>query len=128
MSASQPGRGISLGIVGALLVCGCAAETPTVSFANDVRPILDARCVECHQPGAEGHEVSGLALENYEDLMRGTKFGPVVIPGDTLTSALIILIEGRADPAIAMPHNRWNLSQPEIDTIKAWVEQGAKDN
>ena len=60
--------------------------------------------------------------------MKGTRFGPVVKPGDTLTSTLIMLVEGRADPSIKMPHGRQPLSKDEIGALRAWVEQGAKNN
>lgn len=33
-----------------------------VDFDTQVQPILDANCVGCHQPGAEGHSVIGLDL------------------------------------------------------------------
>jgi hypothetical protein len=61
--------------------------------------------------------------------MKGTSFGPVVLPGDPLTSVLVMVIEGRADPSINMPHGGANpLTQQQILTIRRWVEQGAKNN
>ena len=56
----------------------CAAEA--TSFSEDVFPIFKGRCVGCHQPGGEGYEKSGFDLTNYQGLMKGTKFGPMVIP------------------------------------------------
>ena len=120
--------GILLVLAGAGLLFGCTAKTPEVSFAREVRPILDAQCGECHQPGSAGHQASGLLMDSYAGLMRGTKFGRIVIPGDSLTSILVMLIEGRADASIRMPHGKTPLSAEEIALIKTWVEQGAKDN
>jgi uncharacterized membrane protein len=61
--------------------------------------------------------------------MKGTSFGPVVLPGDALASVLVMLIEGRADPSINMPHGGAKpLTQQQITTIRRWVEQGAKNN
>jgi hypothetical protein len=82
-----------------------------------------------HEPGQPGYEASGLALASYADLMEGTRYGPVVVPGDSLNSVLIMLVEGRADPSITMPHG--DARPPtfgEIETLKTWVEQGAADN
>ena len=36
--------------------------TPATSFREDVFPIFKGRCVECHQPGGQGYETSGLDL------------------------------------------------------------------
>lgn len=103
-----------------------AAANP-VSFAEDVMPLLQMRCQECHVPGTEGFEKSGLDLRNYVGLMKGTKHGPVVVPGDAFMSNLNVLVEGRA-PALRMPHNGRKLTQCEIDLLRRWVDQGAKEN
>ena len=40
-----------------------------------------------------------------------------------------MLIEGRVDPSIRMPHGgQAPLTAEEIGTIRNWVEQGAKNN
>ena len=59
----------------------CAAEAKT-SFAADVMPIFVGRCFGCHQPGGQGNEKSGLDLSSYEGVMKGTRSGKMVIPGD----------------------------------------------
>ena len=107
-----------------LVACG----QRTVSFASDIQPIIARHCLECHAEGKPGQEKSGLKLGSYDDLMRGTRFGPVVKPGDSLTSVLTMLVEGRADPSLKMPHGRAPLPQESIRLLKAWVEQGAKNN
>ena len=107
---------------------GCARKQE-VSYQKDVAPLLAKHCAACHTPGQAGYVVSGFELKDYESLMKGTSFGPVVLPGDALTSVLVMLIEGRADPSINMPHGGANpLAKDEIATIRRWVEQGAKDN
>jgi hypothetical protein len=106
----------------------CSRAPDPVSFSAQVKPLLDAHCVECHVPGQAGYETSGLRLDSYEALMKGTKFGPIVIPGDALSSALTMLIEGRADPSIKMPHGKAPLPAEDQKTIRAWVEQGAPNN
>ncbi|MBK8209783.1 MAG: hypothetical protein IPK78_07185 [Rhodospirillales bacterium] len=99
-----------------------------VSWKLDVQPILQARCVECHKPGGQGWEASGLDMTSYKGLMTGTKHGPIVIPGDTLSSNLLVLVEGRADPKVRMPHGQRPLLKQQIDIIRLWIKQGAKDN
>ena len=113
----------------ALLAAAACERTPTVSYQKDVVPVLDKHCKACHVPGQPGYVVSGFELGSYETLMRGTQFGPVVLPGDPLTSVLVMLIEGRVDPSLKMPHGGASTpSQDEILTIRRWVEQGARNN
>ncbi|AHE97122.1 c-type cytochrome domain-containing protein [Thioalkalivibrio paradoxus] len=114
-----------LTLAGATMV-GCS--DPVVSYSAQVQPILDKRCMECHTPGERGYEESGLELGSYESLMQGTRYGPVVKPGEPLISVLNQLVEGRADPSISMPHQRNPLPASEIAVLRNWVEQGAKDN
>ena len=104
----------------------CAAQE--VSFKLDVLPILENHCVKCHQPGGPGYQASGLDLRTYASLMKGTKHGKVVVPGDPLTSNMMVLIEGRADPSIRMPHHERPLLKQQIEILRDWVGQGAKDN
>lgn len=110
-----------------LVSCRGARE---VSFKEEVYPILQAHCLGCHKaPDGAGYQKSGLSMESYGALMKGTRFGPVVVPGNSLTSALNMVIEGRTNPSIRMPHGEVPpLSKQQIETIKRWVDQGAKDN
>lgn len=126
----NPIRLLWLPVLAASLLAATGCErTPTVSYQKDVVPILDRHCKSCHVPGQAGYVVSGFELGSYETLMKGTQFGPVVLPGDPLTSVLVMLIEGRADPSLKMPHGGATTpSQDEILTIRRWVEQGAKNN
>jgi Planctomycete cytochrome C len=109
-------------------VAGCQKE-PTVSFAQDVKPIIDKYCIQCHQKGGKGYEASGFSMETYTDLMQGTRNGPMVIAGDSMGSNMLVLMEGRADPTIKMPHgSAVSVSKAEIETVRRWIDQGAMDN
>ena len=117
-------------IAGALVasISACSSEQP-VSFSQDVKPILDQNCLACHQAGGQGFEASGLSMVSYEDLMRGTEGGPMVIAGDVEGSNLLVLMEGRADPSISMPHGSLDpVPGEDIEVIRAWIAQGAKNN
>lgn len=99
------------------------------SYANDVKPILHDYCLSCHQPGGKGYERSGLDMRTYESLMKGTKFGAVIKPGDSYSSVLIELVEGRAHPSLKMPYGlEGGLAKDKIEILKKWVKQGARDN
>ena len=112
-------------IVGVANVASAAEE---VSFKLDVQPLLESRCTQCHAPGSAGYQESGLDLRSYEGLMKGTKHGPIVVPGDPFTSNLNVLIEGRASREIQMPHHQRPLLQPQQKIIADWVRQGARNN
>jgi Planctomycete cytochrome C len=116
----------SLLVSSALLLAACGEKE--ISFKTDVQPILQQYCVECHAEGGKGTEKSGLVLSSYESVMKGTRFGSIIKPGDALSSTLIMLVEGRADPSIKMPHGKESLPKEKIELLKQWVAQGAKNN
>lgn len=107
---------------------GMASAAEEVSYRLDVEPILQSRCVSCHQQDGDGLKASGLDLSSYEGLMKGTKHGPIIVPGDPLVSNLNVLIEGRASASLRMPHNQRPLLRAQQDIIRDWVKQGAKNN
>lgn len=108
-----------------LLGAGCARK---VSFSDNVMPILKAHCRSCHVPGGEGYAASGFSMENYETLMKGTKFGPVIVPGSSVSSTLVVLISGKAHQSINMPRKGEPLTDYEIGLVRTWIDQGAKNN
>jgi hypothetical protein len=112
----------------ALFTTGCSLEE-VIIFSGDVKPILDQHCIECHQTGGSGVEASGFSMETYEGLMRGTNGGPMIVAGDAEGSNMLVLMEGRADPSISMPHGyREPASTQNLQTIRLWIDQGAKNN
>ncbi|GAB6043838.1 c-type cytochrome domain-containing protein [Endothiovibrio diazotrophicus] len=109
------------------LTAGCGDKQ--MSYKGDVFPILEKNCLDCHvTPDGEGYKKSGLSLENYENLMKGTRLGPIIVPGSAASSTLNRLVEGKADPSIRMPHGGEWLSEPDRAILRAWVDQGAKNN
>jgi len=124
--------------IGACALCvgllGCERD---VSFAGDVQPILLASCIQCHNKSGEGYAASGFNVEDYDGVMKGTKFGAVVVPNSSMSSTLYLMIAHKTDPAIHMPPQHENalakgrgatLTAEQIDTIARWIDQGAKDN
>jgi septal ring-binding cell division protein DamX len=95
-----------------------AAVTP--SFVNDVLPILEGRCVNCH--GGDRTE-EGLNLKTHSDLLAGSDNGAVVIPNDADHSKLVELIMNGK-----MPKRGPKLTPPQIQLIVEWINQGALEN
>ena len=104
----------------------CAAGAQ--SFSEDILPLLKWRCSGCHEAGGDGYQKSGLDLTTYEGVMKGTKFGRMVIPGDAASSNLMLLLDWRVSPQVRMPHNKKKLSMCDRDAIRAWINEGAKNN
>ncbi len=107
-----------------------SCTTQQVSYQGDVAPILESRCIECHQPpDGIGYMATGLEMGSYESLMQGTYYGPVIVAGDSRRSMLNMLVEGRAGNLQRMPHKEDEiLTSEQIETLKNWVNQGAHDN
>jgi hypothetical protein len=113
-------------VLGLLIVAGCAEQE--ISFKKDIMPILQEKCLSCHKAGGSGYVASGLSMESYDNLMKGTRYGPVIIPGYSFSSTLQILVEHKADSSINMPKELPKLPQNEIELIGKWINQGAKNN
>ncbi len=124
--------------VGVIVLCiglfGCERQ---VSFADDVQPILITSCVHCHDQSAEGIAASGFSLVDYDGVMKGTKFGPVVIPNSSISSTLYMVIANMTSPEIHMPpHHETSLAEgrgaplteDQIGIIGTWIDQGAQNN
>ena len=108
-----------------------------ISFADDVQPILLEHCAECHDHGGEGLTGSGFSIRDYDSVMSGTMFGPVVIPGSSISSSLYLQIAQKTSPEIQMPpHHEQSLavgrgaalSELDVEIIRVWIDQGAKNN
>ena len=104
---------------------GCSDKPLT--YQTDIKPIFEASCVACHVPGGAGYEKSGLRMDSHEALLKGTRFGPVIVPGSSVSSTLYRLVSGQADPSIRMPHGQASLPEADVATIAAWIDQGAKN-
>ena len=92
----------------------------TVSFASDILPIIESRCIGCH--GGDRTE-EGLDLKTHASILAGSDNGPVVIPGDAVNSLLVEMVATQK-----MPKRGPKLTPPQVQLITDWVNQGALDN
>jgi len=98
-----------------------------VTYVQDIRPIFREHCFACH---GEQNQFAGLRLDTLKDTLKGTTEGPVIVPGKSRQSLLVIAV-AQLDADTAMPppstsgkSNR--LSSKEIGLIRAWIIQGAR--
>lgn len=109
------------------VLTNCAENTsaPGDSFyETEIQPIFIANCVSCHNSGAAQ---SGINMSSYSTVMSstGTVLGKLVTASD-LQSPLIQVIEGTASGVSKMPLGG-SLNASDIQKIKDWVSQGAKN-
>jgi len=127
---------ISIGTLGlSLQLLGCGQTA--VSYSADVAPIFQEHCIECHNSTGEGVSASGFSVHTYASVMKGTNLGTVVIPGSSISSTLYLVVAQKTAPEIQMPPHHseaWAegrgspLSENDLETIAAWIDQGALDN
>jgi mono/diheme cytochrome c family protein len=121
--------GLVLAIVAILPAVAAAGDPPSGGgkldaaaeefFEAKVRPVLAARCQECH--GSEKAK-GGLRLDARDSMLKGGESGPVVVPGKPDESALIEAI--RYEGAVQMPP-KGKLKGEEIAALTEWVKRGA---
>jgi mono/diheme cytochrome c family protein len=108
-------------VFGVFVTAGCLSAAEAVDYAKDVKPILAKNCFSCHGGGkAKGK----LRVDSMASMLKGGESGPAVVPGKAKDSTLVQSLTGDGDIR-RMPPKR-ALTRAEIDTIKKWVETGAK--
>jgi len=100
----------------------CPQREP--SFAADVQPIFTERCIKCH---SGQNPPRGLRLDSYENVMTGSDFREVVVPGNPTESELIRRIKGISIPRMPFDGPPF-LSDEQIATIEAWIAANAPNN
>ncbi len=98
-------------------------ETSIEFFEKEVRPILTARCIECHG-GGDGTKApkGGLRMDARAELLKGGDTGAAIIPGKPGESLLVSAIN-YGDVYQMPPKSK--LPAKEIATLTKWVEMGA---
>jgi WD40 repeat protein len=106
----------------ALLLAPTLAAQP-VSFDKQVRPILARNCAGCHQPASRQ---SGLSLASFADFQKGGNKGAAFTAGDPDKSEVIAYLTGATKPQ--MPFGGKPLPDDQIDLIRRWIREGAKND
>ena len=106
---------------------GAPQEAPAaVSFKDEIAPILKKSCVTCHGAADENGDKrveAMLDLTTYEAMMKGSEYGAVVEAGNPDESMLLVLVEDGDMPDEGDP-----LPAEQIQKIRAWIAEGAKNN
>jgi hypothetical protein len=106
------------------------ASTKTgVTYDTDMKPIFDASCVKCH---SGDHPKARLHMDTLDGVLKGTKEGKIVIPGDSANSLIIKAVAHLTEdedgymPPLKNKAGIAPLTADQIGLIRAWIDQGAK--
>jgi WD40 repeat protein len=105
---------------------GSVEEPRQISYYRNVRPIFAQQCQGCHQPAKPS---GNYVMTSYSDLLKKTKtdaFG--IVPGKPEESSVIEQVLPKGDKPPKMPQARDPLSERDVNVIRKWIEQGAKDD
>src|SRR3954470_14632192 len=98
------------------------ASKRAVLFAKDIKPIFDAKCIQCHGPDKQK---SQFRLDQKEAALKGGEnHSPDIRPGNSAQSPLIHFVYGLVKD-MKMPAKGDPLTQEEIGLLRAWIDQGA---
>ena len=95
------------------------SEEDAIFFERSVRPLLAARCWDCHS--GEEPEAS-LRLDAWDAMVGGGDSGPAVVPGKPAESLLVTAIHYHDD--LQMPPDG-KLRAQEIEILIEWIRRGA---
>jgi mono/diheme cytochrome c family protein len=140
--ASCSGDGVGLSENGDLLPMG---PDDGVRFQTQVQPIFDASCTRCHIRGGSGFEATGGEANNGLDLTSGNSHARLVdqrtfeepdtpprwrVRASEPDSSYILQKISSDTPKFGsrMPLGGPDLSESQIETIRTWIAQGARDN
>lgn len=97
-------------------------KSETVSFAEDVRPILATHCFGCHQGAIDR---GGYVMTEFESLLAGgDSEDAAIVPGKPDASRIIEVVTAHEGVA-EMPPEGEPLSNEEVELLAKWIEQGA---
>ncbi len=117
----------------ALLLMACvpsgpqgAGATPThdshnIKFSEQILPLLQQKFAPLLQ------NETGLRLDSWQSLMAGSDFGEVLIAFDA-DNSLLINLATKLDAAHALRPHAEALTPEEIDLVRRWIDEGARND
>jgi len=93
-----------------------------ISFQKDVMPLLTGNCIGCHSPEKKK---GGLDMSSYPAMAKGGKEGVIWVAGQADKSKLVTMVSG---PEPEMPEKGDKLTSAQVEILKRWVSEGAKDD
>lgn len=110
----------------ALLISPTLVLADDLEFYRDVYPFLKGNCISCHNKTTTKADLN---METPELMIKGGESGPSIIPGKSAESLIVAASLHAKDMEMPPPNNKSgavNLTPEQIDTLKLWIDQGAK--
>jgi hypothetical protein len=115
---AMPPRTLPLLATLALPLAAPASAAP-VSFTTHVAPLLQKRCLSCHNPDKPR---GGLDLSTRAAALKGGESGPALVPRSAARSLLVRMV---SPPKARMPRSGPKLAREEVAALRAWIDAGA---
>ena len=102
-----------------------AADKPGLSFEQDIRPLFQQSCFDCH---GTAKQKAKLRLDSLPAVLKGSGAGAVVAPGQSDKSKLVYIVTpaGKKKPAMPPSCKGKPFTTEQIGLLRAWIDQGAK--
>jgi DNA-binding beta-propeller fold protein YncE len=118
-----------------IFIVGCKVDDRIINIKESGYPISIAKILltKCATPGCHNSKTrsSGLNLETWQEMVKGTNNGAVIIPYWHNQSSLFTFSNTHADLGVmnkpTMPSNAEPLSKEEVTMLKDWINDGAKN-
>ena len=118
----------SLLTLGIAPVFGAATDGPlkSLSFNNDIRPILAENCFHCHGQDESKREAE-LRLDSFNGATRDLDGYAALVPGKPNESELYLLVTSEdEDEFMPPPDSNRSLTDEQKETLRLWIEQGGE--
>ena len=104
-----------------------SAETPSIDYDRQIRPILAHNCYACHGPDENNRE-GGFRLDQKKGAMaEADSGGQPIVPGDADSSELYArLITDDDDLRMPPADSGKMLMLDQIKLVRQWIDQGAR--
>src|SRR5687767_1847715 len=101
-----------------------AAAQKDLTFAKDIKPILEKACFKCH---GEEKQKAKLRVDSVEAIKKGSENGEIIVVGDSAKSSLVHTVAGLVEDMMMPPEGKADpLTKEEIGVLRAWIDQGAE--
>ncbi len=105
-----------------ILAFGSSGEASPVDFVKEIQPMLEKKCLSCHNPNSAKGDIS---LSTAEEVLNPE--AGLVIPGKAMASDLY-LVATPEEPGEKpyMPEEGDPLTDAEAELLLRWIDEGAK--
>ena len=101
-----------------------AATQKDVTFAKDIKPMLEKACFKCH---GEEKQKAKLRVDSVEAIKKGSENGEIIVVGNSAKSSMVHTVAGLVEDMMMPPEDKGDpLTKEQIGLLRAWIDQGAK--